>query len=75
MGDSLLTHGTSVLTNVAQSTVGTKEDVECNNRGKCDNQTGVCTCALDYASSDGMGNIGTTGDCGALDQHMSHGEF
>eukprot|EP00937_MAST-01D_sp_MAST-1D-sp2_P003939 g3939.t1 len=43
---------------------GTKENVECNNRGYCDRATGYCTCHPNFASSDGAGAAGSTGDCG-----------
>jgi len=43
---------------------GDKEDVTCNGRGTCDTDTGLCTCESDFASSDGAGASGYTGDCG-----------
>lgn len=45
---------------------GTKENLPCSNRGLCDYQTGLCTCFAGYGSSDGMGGIGTLGDCGYI---------
>ena len=49
----------------ATSIPGTKEDVFCSGRGVCDTETGVCTCAADFQTSDGNGNAGQRGDCGS----------
>lgn len=38
----------------------------CSNRGTCDYDTGSCVCQAGYESSDGLGNIGTLGDCGYM---------
>ena len=46
------------------SFAGTTEDVECSGRGLCDRDSGVCVCFPGYASSDGVGGVGTQGDCG-----------
>ncbi|KAF0695040.1 Aste57867_14121 [Aphanomyces stellatus] len=46
------------------SIVGTRENAVCSNHGVCDTQLGICNCHPYYASSDGLGNPGTRGDCG-----------
>uniref|UniRef100_K3WZS8 EGF-like domain-containing protein n=1 Tax=Globisporangium ultimum (strain ATCC 200006 / CBS 805.95 / DAOM BR144) TaxID=431595 RepID=K3WZS8_GLOUD len=71
-----LTHSTAtVSTGIAQLTQGSKEDAVCNNRGRCDEDTGTCICALHHASSNGQGGIGALDDCGAVDEFMTHGEL
>ncbi|POM72291.1 TKL protein kinase [Phytophthora palmivora] len=71
-----LTHSTAtVTTNVVQTTQGTKEDTICNNRGRCDEDTGTCICSLYHASSNGLGDFGVLDDCGAVDSFMTHGEL
>ncbi|KAK1934620.1 Tenascin-X [Phytophthora citrophthora] len=71
-----LTHSsTSVAANVLPITQGTKEDTVCNNRGRCDEDTGNCICSQNHASSNAIGGIGTFGDCGAVDAFMTHGEL
>merc|ERR1719163_1901972 len=47
-----------------RSVRGTKENVECSDRGLCDRAEGICTCFTGFASSDGDGNSGSRGDCG-----------
>ena len=45
---------------------GTREDVECSNRGTCslDGDTGgYCTCQTGFSSSDGANGAGSLGDC------------
>lgn len=49
---------------VAVQTLGTKENLECSNRGICDPSTGYCTCCTDYDTSNGYNLAGTRGDCG-----------
>jgi hypothetical protein len=44
---------------------GTKDNFVCNNRGLCDEALGTCVCFGPWASSDGQGNLGFLGDCGA----------
>ena len=43
---------------------GTKDSLECSNRGACDRTTGLCTCHPKYQSSNGAGGLGTIPDCG-----------
>jgi len=57
------TGGTMTTSSV---TTGTKENVECSNRGLCDRVTGQCTCYPGYGSSDGFGNVGLRNDCGRI---------
>ena len=58
---------------VQASVTGTKENLPCSGRGLCDTVTGDCACYLvpmpGYRSSDGYGNPGDRGDCGAADDH------
>lgn len=51
---------------------GTKENAVCSNRGICNTETGTCTCAEGFASSDGNGNIGLRGDCGYATTEIVH---
>jgi hypothetical protein len=45
--------------------LGTREYVECSNRGVCNYLSGVCNCFGGYSSSDGANGLpGTVGDCG-----------
>jgi hypothetical protein len=70
-----LTGGTSTLSissgganglydSVGASVDGTREEVDCSNRGSCDTTTGTCKCYPGFSSSDGAGGTGTLGDCG-----------
>eukprot|EP01031_Cornospumella_fuschlensis_P038707 gene38706-47059_t len=54
----------SAVLTVAKVRSGTKEDLECSNRGICDTTSGTCTCALDFDTSNGYNQAGTRGDCG-----------
>jgi hypothetical protein len=49
---------------VSELIQGTKEYVECSNRGICDYSRGLCFCFIGFGSSDGQGNAGILGDCG-----------
>lgn len=53
------------------SVTGTKEWVECSNHGTCDRATGMCGCYTGWTTSDGRGNEGPVGDCGALASNYS----
>ena len=62
---NVYTDGTSSpLHSKNTSVIGTKEHVECNNRGTCDRTTGICNCYQGFASSNGDAVVGLTGDCG-----------
>ena len=56
--------GSNAYAKVKETTVGTKENDVCSNRGICDRETGVCTCLEQMATSDGHGGQGQRGDCG-----------
>lgn len=70
---SSLTHSSgSVAFHIARYREGTKEDVDCSHRGLCDPITGTCDCSITsscpetcFTTSDGYGNTGARGDCGA----------
>lgn len=68
LGDLPLLSGTATggpaLSAFAEDIKGTKENVECSNKGTCDRTTGRCRCFPGYASSDGAGGLGRRGDCG-----------
>lgn len=57
----------SAFLTVSSTTImeGTKEDVQCNNRGLCNSASGACACFTHWASSNGQGAVGSLGDCGA----------
>ena len=56
---------------VTEEVAGTKEFLECSNRGLCNSEAGLlqgtCTCDFGYKSSDGNGVQGTKRDCGFYD--------
>ncbi|RLN47467.1 hypothetical protein BBJ28_00004217 [Nothophytophthora sp. Chile5] len=67
---SLLVHagvGSEPLLLISKAEVGSKEDEACANRGRCDLTSGVCTCFVGFTTSDGEGNSGDRGDCGAAE--------
>ena len=63
-GGGLQTFVGSIDTRTIQ--LGTKENVECSNRGVCDRATGQCKCYPGYGSSDGNGSVGLRDDCGRI---------
>ncbi|KAF0691567.1 Aste57867_17235 [Aphanomyces stellatus] len=69
VGDpSQLTHSSAGMTpalTITTAVQGTKENAYCSNRGLCDRTSGICACFTNFFSSDGTGNVGTRGDCGA----------
>ena len=66
-GDGTTTF-TDYLGTIHASVKGTKEDLPCAGRGKCDTTTGVCECYADngdsFGSSNSKNEAGTRGDCG-----------
>jgi hypothetical protein len=57
---------------VYEAVQGTKEFVECSNRGRCIQSgllAGECACLDGYSSSNGNGDIGSKRDCGYYDSH------
>ena len=63
---SLTSSSADPTVDVVEVTKGTRENVECNNRGRCNRVSGFCECDEGYKSSDGAGAKGTRGDCGLL---------
>lgn len=64
---SLLTHSSSIfepIITTSKSIPGTKEDNTCSDRGICDTDTGTCTCATGFDTSNGYAAPGQRGDCG-----------
>lgn len=62
-----LLYGTSLsasILTVDTTVMGTKEDLECSNRGICNTADGVCDCSLHFDTSNGYNQPGTRGDCG-----------
>lgn len=55
---------TPTFDGVANPIDGTREEVDCSNRGLCDTTTGVCRCYPGFSSSNGAGGSGPLGDCG-----------
>lgn len=56
--------GGSPALSITTSVDGTREEVDCSNRGTCDTSSGVCKCYPGFSSSDGAGGAGKLGDCG-----------
>ncbi|KAJ1442072.1 hypothetical protein B484DRAFT_356613 [Ochromonadaceae sp. CCMP2298] len=54
----------SQLNTLIFSQRGAISSVECSDRGRCNYLTGVCRCYDGFRSSDGLGEIGSRGDCG-----------
>jgi hypothetical protein len=54
----------SMVDPLQTSVKGTKNYVECSNRGQCDYDSGQCKCVPGFESSDGLGGRGHRGDCG-----------
>lgn len=75
-GTVQVAHAGSTLNGVA-SVAGSKENAVCSNRGECDFVTGKCSCYKvpmpGYVSSNGLGQPGTRGDCGAADNLNLYG--
>jgi hypothetical protein len=66
----LLLEGVSLSGGAAAATVTTSAGgkgylLECGGKGKCDKTTGECKCWPNWGSSDGYGDPGFRGDCGA----------
>ena len=62
-----LTHSSAIfepLITSSTSASGTKENAFCSNRGICATDTGLCTCATEYSTSNGYNAAGQRGDCG-----------
>ena len=68
-----LTGGSDIIY-VVETTKGSKENELCSMHGECNFETGLCRCFDGWRSSDGHGNKGTRGDCGARDI-KAFGEF
>lgn len=53
---------------------GSSLNLECSggDAGVCNRETQTCECSESYVSSDGIGNIGNKGDCGAVLDSLPH---
>eukprot|EP00597_Dinobryon_sp_UTEXLB2267_P003572 CAMPEP_0170078820 /NCGR_PEP_ID=MMETSP0019_2-20121128/15355_1 /TAXON_ID=98059 /ORGANISM="Dinobryon sp., Strain UTEXLB2267" /LENGTH=596 /DNA_ID=CAMNT_0010291967 /DNA_START=226 /DNA_END=2016 /DNA_ORIENTATION=- len=60
------------LLTVAKQVDGTKENLDCSNRGICDTSNGVCSCSADFDTSNGYNAEGTRGDCGFATQSIQY---
>ena len=70
VGDALYLMGPNLGMMAAQLTIqevvpGRATVRECSGQGVCDRNTGLCTCASAWFSSNGEGELGARGDCGA----------
>ena len=54
----------SMAVTFAASRAGTKESLPCSGRGRCDADSGMCSCFTGFGPSNGQGARGTAGDCG-----------
>lgn len=70
-GDVPLMTASPTMT-VVETIKGSRKDEECSGRGYCDYGSGTCDCLEGYGSSDGAGNVGARGDCGALNAFPPH---
>jgi hypothetical protein len=70
VGDAHFLMGPNLGTTPAQLTIrevapGRATVRECSGQGVCDRSTGLCSCAASWLSSNGEGDLGGRGDCGA----------
>ena len=64
LGDVPLLTASSGNVNIAELVASSGALLECSGRGDCDRSTGECVCWDQRVSSDGLGALGTRGDCG-----------
>jgi hypothetical protein len=60
----------SVSSSNTKLVAGSKEWVECSNRGICDRASGECVCNEGMGPSDGNGGLGERNDCGYIIAHQ-----
>ena len=56
---------------VFDSRQGSRENIFCSNRGRCDHITGTCICYHGFASSDGQGGMGNRANSAMANNNMS----